>query len=67
MGVKVRGAVFIPVLSPPPNIPRTRTRIAQDATKGGMVAEKKVDGKSILMGTGLDWFSLTPWFFWWAM
>jgi len=24
MGVKVRGAVFIPVLSPPPNIPRTR-------------------------------------------
>ena len=41
MGVKVRGAVFIPVLSPPPNIPRTRTRIAQDAPKGGMVAGKK--------------------------
>ena len=53
MGVKVRGAVFIPVLSPPPNIPRTRTRIAQDATKGGMVTEKKGGWKIHTNGNGV--------------
>ena len=40
MGVKVRerGVHSRPVPSPEHN--RTRTRMAQDATKGGMVAEK---------------------------